>query len=58
MVASQTIDDFVQGVLERKGALVRAVVDGRAMAPDLGGDVLDELQRRDSISRRGFADVH
>jgi SWI/SNF-related matrix-associated actin-dependent regulator 1 of chromatin subfamily A len=45
MVAAKTIDDFVQGVLERKGALVQAVVDGRAMAPELGGDVLEELQR-------------
>jgi hypothetical protein len=44
MVAGKTIDDFVQGVLERKGALVQAVVDGRAMAPELAGDVLEELQ--------------
>jgi hypothetical protein len=35
----------VQSVLERKGALVRAVVDGTALAPDLSGNVLDELQR-------------
>jgi SNF2 family DNA or RNA helicase len=45
MVAADTIDDFVQGVLEKKAALVRAVVDGKALAPDLSGDVLDELQR-------------
>ena len=45
MIAANTIDDFVQSVLERKGALVRAVVDGTALAPDLSGDVLDELQR-------------
>ena len=45
MVAANTIDDFVQSVLEKKGALVRAVVDGHAMAPELSGDVLDELQR-------------
>jgi SWI/SNF-related matrix-associated actin-dependent regulator 1 of chromatin subfamily A len=45
MVAANTIDDFVQSVLEKKGALVSAVVDGTAMAPDLSGDVLDELQR-------------
>ena len=45
VVAAKTIDDFVQGVLERKGALVQAVVDGRAMAPELAGDVLEELQR-------------
>ena len=45
MVAADTIDDFVQGVLEKKSALVSAVVDGKALAPDLSGDVLDELQR-------------
>ena len=45
MVAADTIDDFVQGVLEKKGALVSAVVDGKSLAPDLAGDVLDELQR-------------
>jgi SWI/SNF-related matrix-associated actin-dependent regulator 1 of chromatin subfamily A len=45
MVAANTIDDFVQSVLERKGALVSAVVDGTALAPDLGGNVLEELQR-------------
>jgi SNF2 family DNA or RNA helicase len=45
MVASNTIDDFVQSVLEKKGTLVRAVVDGTAMGPELPGDVLDELQR-------------
>ena len=44
MVAADTIDDFVQGVLEKKAALVSAVVDGKALAPDLSGDVLDELQ--------------
>jgi hypothetical protein len=45
MIAANTIDDFVQSVLERKGALVSAVVDGTALAPDLPGNVLDELQR-------------
>ena len=45
MIAANTIDDFVQSVLERKGALVRAVVNGTALAPDLSGNVLDELQR-------------
>ena len=45
MIAANTIDDFVQSVLDRKGALVSAVVDGTALAPDLPGNVLDELQR-------------
>jgi SWI/SNF-related matrix-associated actin-dependent regulator 1 of chromatin subfamily A len=44
-VARDTIDDFVQTVLETKAALVNAIVDGDALAPGSGGDVLDELQR-------------
>jgi len=44
-VARDTIDDFVQAVLETKAALVSAIVDGGALAPGSGGDVLDELQR-------------
>ncbi len=45
LVARNTIDDFVQTVLEKKAALVSAIVDGTALAPGLSGDVLDELQR-------------
>jgi hypothetical protein len=45
MIAADTIDEFVQTVLERKRALVTAVVDGQALAPDVSGDVLEELQR-------------
>jgi SWI/SNF-related matrix-associated actin-dependent regulator of chromatin subfamily A-like protein 1 len=44
-VARDTIDDFVQAVLERKATLINAIVEGTALAPDAGGDVLDELQR-------------
>jgi SWI/SNF-related matrix-associated actin-dependent regulator 1 of chromatin subfamily A len=44
-VARDTIDDFVQAVLENKAALVNAIVEGEALAPGSGGDVLDELQR-------------
>jgi SWI/SNF-related matrix-associated actin-dependent regulator of chromatin subfamily A-like protein 1 len=44
-VARDTIDDFVQAVLETKAALVNAIVEGGALAPGSGGDVLDELQR-------------
>jgi len=44
-VARDTIDDFVQAVLETKAALVNAIVDGGALAAGSGGDVLDELQR-------------
>jgi len=56
MVAADTIDDFVQSVLEKKGALVSAVVDGKALAPDLSGDVLDELQRALRTVSSGLAD--
>ena len=34
MVAADTIDDFVQSVLEKKARLVSAIVDGKAMAQD------------------------
>jgi SWI/SNF-related matrix-associated actin-dependent regulator 1 of chromatin subfamily A len=44
-VARDTIDDFVQAVLETKAALVNAIVEGGALAPGAEGDVLDELQR-------------
>jgi SWI/SNF-related matrix-associated actin-dependent regulator 1 of chromatin subfamily A len=44
-VAQNTIDDFVQGVLEKKAALVNAIVEGEALAQGSGGDVVDELQR-------------
>ncbi len=44
-VARNTIDDFVQAVLETKASLVNAIVEGEALAPGSGGDVLDELQR-------------
>ena len=44
-VARDTIDDFVQAVLENKAALINAIVEGEALAAGSGGDVLDELQR-------------
>jgi SWI/SNF-related matrix-associated actin-dependent regulator 1 of chromatin subfamily A len=44
-VARNTIDDFVQAVLESKAQLVNAIVDGEALAPGSGGDVVEELQR-------------
>ena len=45
LVGTGTVDDFVQAVLDTKGALVNAVVEGEALAGDLSGSVLDELQR-------------
>jgi SWI/SNF-related matrix-associated actin-dependent regulator 1 of chromatin subfamily A len=55
MVAADTIDDFVQMVLEKKAKLVSAIVDGTAMGQDLSGDVLDELQRALRELSSGFA---
>ena len=56
-VAESTVDDFVQAVLETKAALVNAIVEGEAIAGDLGGDVLDELQRALHSLSSGLADA-
>ena len=56
-VARDTIDDFVQAVLETKAALVNAIVEGDALAPGAGGDVLDELQRVLHSISSGAAEV-
>ena len=56
-VARDTIDDFVQAVLETKAALVNAIVEGEALAPGSGGDVLDELQRVLHSISAGTADA-
>jgi SWI/SNF-related matrix-associated actin-dependent regulator 1 of chromatin subfamily A len=56
-VARDTIDDFVQAVLETKAALVNAIVEGDALAPGAGGDVLDELQRVLHSISAGTADA-
>ena len=56
VVARNTIDDFVQAVLETKAALVNAIVEGEAIAGGYGGDVLDELQHvLHSLSATGDA---
>jgi hypothetical protein len=57
LIASGTVDDFVQAVLETKGALVSAVVDGEALGGDLSGSVLDELQRALRVISPGLADT-
>lgn len=44
LVAAGTLDTFVQAVLEAKSALVAAVVDSAALADEIGGDVLGELE--------------
>jgi len=57
LVGSGTVDDFVQTVLETKRALVNAVVEGEALAGDLSGNVLDELQRALRAISPGLADT-
>jgi SWI/SNF-related matrix-associated actin-dependent regulator of chromatin subfamily A-like protein 1 len=57
MIAADTIDDFVQMVLDKKARLVSAIVDGTALAQDLSGDVLDELQRALRELSSGIADL-
>jgi hypothetical protein len=57
VVGSGTVDDFVQAVLETKGALVNAVVEGKALAADLSGSVLDELERALRAISPGLADT-
>jgi SWI/SNF-related matrix-associated actin-dependent regulator 1 of chromatin subfamily A len=57
LIGTGTVDDFVQAVLETKGALVSAVVDGHALTGDLSGSVLDELQRALRAISPGLADT-
>ena len=57
VVARNTLDDFVQAVLEAKAALVTAVVEGEAIAGDLSGNVLDELLRAIRAISPGLADT-
>jgi SWI/SNF-related matrix-associated actin-dependent regulator of chromatin subfamily A-like protein 1 len=56
LVGRGTVDDFVQAVLETKGALVAAVIDGQAIAGDVPGDVLDELLHAIRVLSPGLAD--
>jgi hypothetical protein len=56
-VARNTIDDFVQAVVETKAALVNAIVEGQALAAGHGGDVLDELQNVLHSISAGAADA-
>jgi hypothetical protein len=55
-VGRGTVDDFVQAVLETKGALVSAVVEGKALAGDVTGTVLDELLHAIRLLSPGLAD--
>ena len=57
VVGVDTIDEFVQAVLETKTALVRAVIEGESLAGDAGGAVLEELQRAIAAMSPGLADT-
>jgi SWI/SNF-related matrix-associated actin-dependent regulator 1 of chromatin subfamily A len=57
VVGQGTVDEFVQAVLETKGALIKAVVEGEAVGGALSGDVLDELQRALRAISPGLADT-
>ena len=57
VVGVDTIDEFVQAVLETKTALVRSVVEGEALAGDGGGAVLEELERAIAAMSPGLADA-
>jgi SNF2 family DNA or RNA helicase len=57
VVGEETIDEFVQAVLEVKAALVRTIVDGEALAGDVEGNVLDELERALAAISPGLADA-
>ncbi len=57
LVGEQTIDEFVQAVLEVKTALVRTIVEGEALAGDVEGNVLDELERALAALSPGLADA-
>jgi SWI/SNF-related matrix-associated actin-dependent regulator of chromatin subfamily A-like protein 1 len=55
LVGERTVEEFVQAVLERKAALIDAVIDGRAT--EVGGGVLEELERLLSAMSPGLANV-
>jgi SWI/SNF-related matrix-associated actin-dependent regulator of chromatin subfamily A-like protein 1 len=44
MIGLGTIDEFVKTVLQVKAQLVDAVIEGKAITGEMGGDVLQELQ--------------
>jgi SWI/SNF-related matrix-associated actin-dependent regulator 1 of chromatin subfamily A len=55
LVGMGTVEEFVQAVLERKAALVDAVIEGRAA--EMGGGVLDELERLIALMSPRLASV-
>jgi SWI/SNF-related matrix-associated actin-dependent regulator 1 of chromatin subfamily A len=57
LIGRNTVDDFVQTVLETKSALVSAVVEGEALAGDFSGSVLDELEQALRAISPGLTDT-
>jgi len=57
LVARDTVDEFVQNVLKVKGALIEAVVEGRALSPLATRDVLSELEEMVGRISPRLADV-
>jgi SWI/SNF-related matrix-associated actin-dependent regulator 1 of chromatin subfamily A len=57
VVGEETIDAFVQTVLETKAALVRNIVEGEALTGTADGNVLDELERALAALSPGLADA-
>jgi SWI/SNF-related matrix-associated actin-dependent regulator 1 of chromatin subfamily A len=45
LMAAGTVDEFVATLLEAKARLVGAVVEGKALGAELGGDILRDLER-------------
>ena len=58
MVARQSLEAFVRQVLETKARLVDDVVEGRALADDMTGDVVAELRRLVAHLDAVLADAH
>jgi hypothetical protein len=57
VVGEETIDEFVQAVLEVKAALVRTIVEGEALTGEADGNVLDELARALAAISPGLSDA-
>jgi SWI/SNF-related matrix-associated actin-dependent regulator 1 of chromatin subfamily A len=57
LIGRNTVDDFVQAVLETKSALVSAVVEGEALTGDFSGSVLDELEQALGAISPGLTDT-
>ena len=58
MIGTDTIDDFVQQLLQLKADIVDAVVEGRALDSGAGGNLLEELQRLLHAMSPHLADVN